>query len=74
MTKIVIYSNHFIGSLDHIIPSALNQNNFEAYKDKASVREIRIFPGRDHNICAGKGWEEVAAFVYDWLVKTKLVD
>jgi len=62
------------GENDHIVPCTLNESNFEAYKDKNSVREMKIFAGRDHSICLSQGWEEVASFICEWLAKVKLVE
>jgi dienelactone hydrolase len=42
------------GEKDHIIPSSLNRKNFEAYKDKNSKLDFRIFTGRTHYICGQK--------------------
>lgn len=55
------------GKDDHIIPSSLNKKNFKKYKDSKSLREHKIFEGRDHFIAGEEGWEEVANYAYDWL-------
>lgn len=57
------------GEQDHIVPWQLNDKNFKAYRDAASVRAFKLFPGRDHFLCGGKGWEEVAGFVHGWLAQ-----
>jgi pimeloyl-ACP methyl ester carboxylesterase len=57
------------GEKDHIIPASLNKKNFNAYKDTSSVRDFKEFPGRGHYICAEPNWQEVAAYVSDWLKK-----
>jgi pimeloyl-ACP methyl ester carboxylesterase len=51
------------GEKDHIVPAALNLENFHAYKDKSSVKEYIEFQGRTHYICGMPGWEEAADFV-----------
>ncbi|NVK03203.1 MAG: alpha/beta hydrolase [Flavobacteriia bacterium] len=58
------------GKEDHITPASLNKTNFKRYKDEDSVREHKIFEGRDHFIAGEDGWEEVANYVYDWLKYT----
>jgi len=55
------------GEMDHIVPAALNLENFHAYKDAGSIKEYIEFQGRTHFICGMPGWEEVADFVRDWL-------
>ncbi len=60
------------GEKDHIVPAALNRKNFKAYKDSASIKEYKEFPGRDHFICGGQGWQEVADFVLGWLNRIEL--
>ncbi|HET6992115.1 MAG TPA: alpha/beta hydrolase [Bacteroidia bacterium] len=57
------------GEKDHIIPASLNRKNFDAYKDKNSKTDFREFPGRTHYICGQENWEEVAGFIYQWLIK-----
>lgn len=60
----------FIGAeQDRIIPITLNLKNVRAYKDKESVTDFKEFKGRSHYILAQEGWEEVAIFVEDWLLK-----
>ncbi len=55
------------GEQDHIVPWSLNEKNFKAYTDPNSVREFKLFPGRDHFLCGAQGWEEIAEFVDAWL-------
>jgi len=55
------------GKEDHIIPASLNKTNFRRYKDEKSIREHKIFEGRDHFIAGEEGWKEVANYAYDWL-------
>jgi pimeloyl-ACP methyl ester carboxylesterase len=57
------------GEMDHIIPAALNQKNFERYKkgNADSITEHKVFPGRDHWIIASEGWKEVADHVYSFI-------
>ena len=55
------------GREDHIIPASLNKKNFKKYKNEKSLREHKIFEGRDHFICGEDGWDEVANYVYNWI-------
>ncbi len=55
------------GKDDNIIPSSLNKKNFKKYKDSKSLREHKVFEGRDHFIIGEGGWEEVANYAYNWL-------
>jgi len=57
------------GEEDHLIPISLNKKNFDAYKDKNSTKDFKIFAGRSHYICNQKNWEEVAIYIKDWLNK-----
>lgn len=59
------------GEIDHIMPAALNKSNFNRYKASApSVTAFKEFPGRNHfSVIGGKGWEEVADYALDWVVK-----
>lgn len=50
------------GADDQIVPSSLTEKNFGAYTDKASIKEVEIFPGRSHYICNEPGWEQVADY------------
>jgi len=56
------------GEKDNIIPSSLNKSNFNAYKDKNSIKEFKEFAGRTHYICGQKNWEEIADYIFNWLV------
>lgn len=55
------------GENDHIVPPAINEKTFKAYRDPASKRQLEILPGRSHFLCGEPGWEETAALVHDWL-------
>ena len=55
------------GEKDHIIPSSLNKKNFSAYRDKNSVTAFKMFPDRTHYLCGQKNWEEIAAYIADWI-------
>ncbi len=57
------------GSLDNIIPTSLNQANYERYKDSSSVTDFKEFDGRTHFLIGQQGWEEIADYVTAWLKK-----
>lgn len=59
------------GEKDNIIPTSLNKKNFEAYKDKNSRIDFKEFAGRTHYICGQQNWEEVAAYINEWISKIK---
>ncbi|SDE96494.1 Lysophospholipase, alpha-beta hydrolase superfamily [Mucilaginibacter pineti] len=55
------------GEEDQIVPYELNQRNAEAYTDEVSIVDFKAFPNRGHWICGELGWEEVAAYISEWL-------
>jgi pimeloyl-ACP methyl ester carboxylesterase len=57
------------GEKDHIVPASLNVKNFEAYKDTSSIIAFKEFKGRGHYICGEPNWQEVAAYIYNWINK-----
>jgi len=57
------------GEKDHIIPASLNRKIFNSYKDKNSIRELKLFKGRCHLTCRQEGWEGVALYCSEWLAK-----
>jgi len=57
------------GEKDNIIPSSLNKKNYQAYSDKNSIIDFKIFTNRTHYICGMQEWEEVAEYIFNWLNK-----
>ncbi len=55
------------GEEDQIIPASLNEKNAEAYTDEVSITDFKSFPNRGHFICGQPGWQEVAAYINEWL-------
>ncbi|MXV15737.1 alpha/beta hydrolase [Hufsiella ginkgonis] len=55
------------GEKDEIIPNTLNEKNFKAYTDEASVTSFKEFANRGHFICGQPGWAEVAEYTCTWL-------
>ena len=60
-------SSIMAGSIDHIIPPALNRANYERYKGSPSLTDFHVFPGRNHYGIGQVGWEEMADWVIRWL-------
>ncbi len=58
------------GEHDHIVPNILVKENFDAYQDENSQKELVEFAGRTHYIVGMKGWEEVAGHAAYWLENT----
>ena len=56
------------GAQDRIVPPSVNRRNYKRYAGSAAVTDFREFPGRTHWIIAQPGWEEVAAYISEWLV------
>lgn len=52
---------------DQIIPTELVEKNSKAYKDEVSKTSYKEFECRSHYICGEPGWEEVAAYIHNWL-------
>jgi pimeloyl-ACP methyl ester carboxylesterase len=57
------------GKKDNIVPVSLIKKNFKAYKDKNSKTDFKEYAGRTHYICGQQNWEEVAAFIDEWISK-----
>ncbi len=55
------------GEVDHLIPAALNQLNYQKYQHSTSITDYREFAGRGHFTVGQAGWEEVANFIQTWL-------
>ena len=55
------------GGSDHIVPPAINRNNYRKYRGSPASTTFEEFPGRGHWIIAEDGWEEVAASIARWL-------
>lgn len=55
------------GEHDNTVAPKTARANFEKYAKSETVTDFVEFPGRSHLLLAGKGWEEVASTVRDWL-------
>ncbi|NCD68344.1 alpha/beta hydrolase [Mucilaginibacter agri] len=60
------------GENDEIIPYQLNRRNAEAYTDEVSISEFKSFPNRGHWTCGQERWEEVAAYISEWVTQHKV--
>jgi pimeloyl-ACP methyl ester carboxylesterase len=56
------------GAEDKICPADLNEKNYKAYTDQNSVTALKEFPNRSHFICNEPGWEEVIAYIDNWIM------
>lgn len=57
------------GEKDNDLPPGLILKNYQAYKDKNSIKEYYEFPNKSHYIASEPGWQDVARFVADWIKK-----
>lgn len=57
------------GSTDRFIPASLNYSNYKKYSHSASVTTYREFAGRNHFVLGQPGWEEIADYIQDWIIK-----
>ncbi|MBO9562708.1 MAG: alpha/beta hydrolase [Niastella sp.] len=57
------------GDNDHTIPASINYDNYRRYKNEDSVRDYKLFPGRNHYVLNQPGWQEVATYILEWLNK-----
>jgi pimeloyl-ACP methyl ester carboxylesterase len=55
------------GEVDNIVPASLIRKNFNAYKDTAGIKTFKSFAGRGHFLCGEPGWEEIAAYISQWI-------
>jgi pimeloyl-ACP methyl ester carboxylesterase len=56
------------GKEDQIVPTELVEKNSKAYSDDISGGSFfKEFGNRSHFICGEPGWEEVAAYIHNWL-------
>lgn len=55
------------GEKDNIFSAAFTKKIASSYKPSAGVVDYKSFEGRSHFICGEKDWEEVAAYVQNWI-------
>lgn len=52
---------------DKICPADLIEKIYKSYTDENSSTELKEFPQRSHFICNEPGWEQVAAYIENWM-------
>jgi pimeloyl-ACP methyl ester carboxylesterase len=52
---------------DRVVPRSSARANYNNYRHSTAITEFMEFPARPHLLMVGKGWEEVASAVNDWL-------
>jgi pimeloyl-ACP methyl ester carboxylesterase len=57
------------GENDHIFPAAFTKKIASSYKKGTGTTDYKSFPGRSHFICGEPCWQEVAAYVLEWIKK-----
>jgi pimeloyl-ACP methyl ester carboxylesterase len=57
------------GSADDYIAAWVNYMNYQKYSDSGSVTNYKEFAGKCHFVLAQQGWQDVAAYILDWLKK-----
>ena len=55
------------GELDHIVPAHVVRANYAHYQHATARTDFHEFAGRAHLLMAQEGWEEIAAYVANWL-------
>ena len=55
------------GSQDKMIPTFLNQINYESYRDSFSIRDHKKFDSHGHLVFDSPFWKEEAEYVFNWL-------
>jgi hypothetical protein len=57
------------GDTDHIIPAHLNKRNFDAYEDKDSITDYRLYRNKNHFVLGLPTWQEDADDILAWIDK-----
>ena len=55
------------GGNDHIIPDSLNRSNFNKYRKSPSHTDFITFQNRNHLTVLQPGWENVTAYILQWI-------
>ncbi|MCP1660045.1 alpha/beta hydrolase [Neisseria perflava] len=57
------------GASDKSQPAVISQKTAAAYTDRSSQTDFHVFPLRTHNILNQHNWQEVAAYIAEWLAQ-----
>ncbi len=55
------------GEKDHLVPAAVNRENYARYRRSPASTTFREFPGRAHGLVLQDGWEEIAGYAAEWV-------
>lgn len=55
------------GERDNIVPASLVKKNYKAYNKNNSIIDFKEFSDRTHYICGQPEWEEIAAYIDEWI-------
>ncbi|MGQ3015320.1 MAG: alpha/beta hydrolase [Flavobacteriales bacterium] len=57
------------GSIDHIMPAALNLTNYKKYKkgNPGSVTDYKEFPSNNHFVLGLPDWQDTAQYIRSWI-------
>jgi pimeloyl-ACP methyl ester carboxylesterase len=55
------------GGIDRTVPAAMNQVNYQKYAGSGAKTDFKVFPKQSHSLIMEPGWEEVAAYIENWL-------
>jgi pimeloyl-ACP methyl ester carboxylesterase len=56
------------GEKDLTAQPSMVQANFKKQQQAPSATGFKLFPGRSHWLCVGRGWEEIADYSLEWAV------
>ena len=55
------------GTADHLTPASLNYSNYKKYIQGNSITDFKEFQGKCHFVLGQPAWQEVAAFIEQWI-------
>jgi pimeloyl-ACP methyl ester carboxylesterase len=55
------------GEKDNIVPASLVKKNYKAYNKNNSRIDFKEFSDRTHYICGQPDWDEIAAYIDEWI-------
>jgi pimeloyl-ACP methyl ester carboxylesterase len=56
---------------DHVVPVAVNRENFGKYRHSPAVTAYKEYPERSHFTFGEPGWEEVADYAIEWALNPR---